>query len=48
MMWSDRNSHKRVAGVHEMDVNTLMLAKIDALSKQMEALKYSSNVNMVQ
>ena len=48
VMWSDRSSHKKVAGVHEVDVNTLMLAKIDALSKQMEALKYSSKVNMVQ
>ncbi|XP_052198267.1 uncharacterized protein LOC127805553 [Diospyros lotus] len=48
VMWPDRSSHKRVAGVHEVDVNKLMLAKIDALSKQMEALKYSSNVNMVQ
>ncbi|XP_052197380.1 uncharacterized protein LOC127804545 [Diospyros lotus] len=48
VMWPDRSSHKRVAGVHEVDINTLMLAKIDALSRQMEALKYSSNVNMVQ
>jgi len=48
VMWLDRNLHKRVAGVHEVDVNMLMLAKIDTLSKQMEALKYSSNVNMVQ
>ncbi|XP_052198364.1 uncharacterized protein LOC127805652 [Diospyros lotus] len=48
VMWPDRSSHKRVTGVHEVDVNTLMLAKIDALSKQMEAFKYSSSVNMVQ
>ncbi|XP_052172173.1 uncharacterized protein LOC127788102 [Diospyros lotus] len=48
VMWPDRSSQKRLVGVHEVDVNTLMLAKIDALSKQMEALKYSSNVNMVQ
>jgi len=48
VMWSDRNSHKRAAGVHEVDVSTLMLAKIDALSKQMEAFKYSSSANMVQ
>ena len=34
--------------MHEVDVSTLMLAKIDALSKQMEALKYSPLVNMVQ
>ncbi|XP_052179914.1 uncharacterized protein LOC127793168 [Diospyros lotus] len=48
VMWPNRNSHKRVAGIQEVDVNTLMLAKIDALSKQMEALKYSPSVNMVQ
>ena len=40
--------HKRTAGVHKVDVNTLMLAKINALSKHMEALKYtSSSTNMV-
>ena len=33
VMWPDRNSHKRAAGVHEVDMNMLILAKIDALSK---------------
>ncbi|XP_052172112.1 uncharacterized protein LOC127788032 [Diospyros lotus] len=43
VMWPNKNSHKRVAGMHEVDVNTLMLAKIDALSKLMEALKQQNN-----
>ncbi|XP_052197378.1 uncharacterized protein LOC127804544 [Diospyros lotus] len=48
VMWPDRSSNRRAVGVHEVDMNTLMLAKIDALSKQMENLKYSPSVNMVQ
>ncbi|XP_052198255.1 uncharacterized protein LOC127805537 [Diospyros lotus] len=43
-----RSSNRRAARVHEVDMNTLMLAKIDAISKQMENLKYSPSVNMVQ
>ncbi|XP_052204069.1 uncharacterized protein LOC127809347 [Diospyros lotus] len=48
VMWPDRSSHRRAVGVHKVDMNTLMLAKIDALSKQMETLKYSPSVNIVQ
>lgn len=33
VIWPNRSSNRRAAGVHEVDMNTLMLAKIDALSK---------------
>ncbi|KAL2531501.1 Uncharacterized protein Adt_04852 [Abeliophyllum distichum] len=48
IMWPERGLQKKATGMHEVDTNSLVLAKIDALAKQMEAMKYSHSANMVQ
>ncbi|KAL2512479.1 Uncharacterized protein Adt_18079 [Abeliophyllum distichum] len=48
VMWLERGLQKKATGIHEVDTNSLVLAKLDALAKQMEAMKYSHSANMVQ
>ncbi|KAL2518309.1 Uncharacterized protein Adt_14556 [Abeliophyllum distichum] len=47
IMWPDIGLQKKAIGMHQVDTNSLVLAKIDALAKQMDSLKHSQSANMI-